>query len=348
MKSSTDHVRIHFGGDTLFSGKVADKMTQNGADYPFKYVKDLFQKDDLTLLNLETPVTERGTGAKNKQFVFKSHPDALKAMKKAGVDVVNLANNHTLDQGTEGLLDTLSHLKANGISYAGAGKDSAEAYAPVYVERKGIKIAILGFSRVLPEMSWNAKAGRPGIAGIYNEDLKLAVQSIQQARAKASIVIVVAHWGKERVTKADELQNSIAHAFVDAGADLVVGGHPHVLQGVEQYKGKWIAYSAGNFIFTKATGRPQTWDTAVFEADCKTTGQCDLKMIPYFTEIGQPIPKSAADGAKLLKSIEKLSPGIKIDASGNLKSLAPNTSLGFNSSKSTSAEQKDLTQENSG
>lgn len=327
--SSNETLLINFGGDTIFSGKVAEKMDQKGIDYPFQYVKDLFQKDDLTILNLETPVTTRGIGAKNKQFVFKAHPDALKAMKNAGVDAVNVANNHTLDQGVEGLLDTLDHLKSNKIAFAGAGRNSDEAYAPVYIERKGIKIALLGVSRVLPELGWNARAGKPGLAGVYNEDVKLALKSIQDTRKKADIVIVVAHWGKERVTVPDSNQTTLAHSFVDAGADLVVGGHPHVLQGVEQYKGKWIAYSTGNFIFTKATTRPKTWDTAVFQARCTTQGKCDLRMIPFFTEIGQPVPKNAKDGAKLIKEIEKLSPGVKIDANGNMKATKNNTSLGM-------------------
>ncbi|MNK68548.1 Capsule biosynthesis protein CapA [compost metagenome] len=337
---------INFGGDTIFSGKVAEKMDQNGIDFPFKYVKDLFQKDDLTVLNLETPVTTRGIGAKNKQFVFKAHPDALKAMKNAGVDAVNVANNHTLDQGVQGLLDTLEHLKANKISFAGAGNNSNEAYAPVYIERKGIKIALFGFSRVLPELSWNAKADRPGIAGVYNDDVKLAVKSIQDARKKADLIIVVAHWGKERVTVPDSNQTSLAHSFIDAGADLVVGGHPHVLQGVEQYKGKWIAYSTGNFVFTKATTRPKTWDTAVFQARCTTGGKCDLRMIPYFTEIGQPVPKNAKDGAKLIKEIESLSPGVKIDSSGNIRSSKNDTSLGL--IPSDAENQVDSSMNNSG
>lgn len=328
-KNAKETLLINFAGDTIFSGKVADKMNQNGIDYPFKYVKDLFQKDDLTILNLETPVTTRGIGAKNKQFVFKAHPDAIKAMKDAGVDAVNVANNHTLDQGEQGLLDTLDHLKANNIPFAGAGRNSDEAYAPVYIERKGMKIALFGFTRVLPELGWNARAGRPGLAGVYNEDVNLAVKSIQDARKKANLIIVVAHWGKERVTVPDNNQTTLAHSFIEAGADLVIGGHPHVLQGVEQYKGKWIAYSTGNFIFTKATNRPKTWDTAVFQARCTTKGNCDLRMIPYFTEIGQPVPKNAADGAKLIKEIDSLSPGVNIDANGNFKATKNNTSLGM-------------------
>lgn len=314
---SGDQLVFHFGGDTLFAGKVAEKLAATGFDFPFQYVSGLFQNDDLTVLNLETPVTDNGVSAEDKQYVFKSSPLALDAMAKAGVDAVNLANNHTLDQGQEGLLDTLSHLKNAGIASVGAGKNADEAFTPYYTERKGVKIALLGFSRVLPKSDWNAGAGTPGIAGVY--DPTRAYQEIQKAKQKAEIVIVIAHWGKERVQQIDSTESTLAHGFIDAGADLVIGGHPHVLQGVEQYKGKWIAYSTGNFIFTKSTNA-KTWETGVFEAHCSKGGSCGLKLIPYQAELAQPVPMNEEDGAKLLKEIQDLSPGVTVDSEGNIKS----------------------------
>ncbi|WMT39486.1 CapA family protein [Paenibacillus sp. D2_2] len=248
--------------------------------------------------------------------MFKSSPKALSELAKAGVDAVNLANNHTLDQGVEGLLDTIQHLKDNKIQYVGAGSNRDEAYAPVYFERKGIKIALFGFSRVIPQNSWMAGKNNAGVAAVY--DSTLAVKAIQEARKKADLVLVVTHWGKERVTKLEEHQTNLSHAFIDAGADLVIGGHPHVMQGIEQYKGKWIAYSTGNFIFTKSND-PKTWETAVFSVKCSKNADCQLKLTPYFTEIGQPVPMNEKDGAKMLKEIEALSPGIKIDASGEVR-----------------------------
>ncbi|SDF64451.1 poly-gamma-glutamate synthesis protein (capsule biosynthesis protein) [Fontibacillus panacisegetis] len=307
---------IHFGGDTIFSDKVAVKLNEEGYDYPYEYVRELFQNDDLTVVNLETPVTERGVGAENKTFVFKSSPKALPEMVKAGIDAVNLANNHSLDQGVEGLLDTIDHLKDNHILHVGAGKNRNDAFTPIYVERKGIKIAICGFSRVIPHESWSAEKKRAGVAATYNSEM--AVKAIQAARKNADLVLVVVHWGKERATELEKHQTSLAHEYIDAGADLVIGGHPHVLQGIEKYKNKWIAYSSGNFIFTKSKD-PKTWDTAVFSAKCTKKGDCDLSLIPYRTELGRPVPVSEEDGAGILKMVEGLSPGIKIDASGNVK-----------------------------
>lgn len=313
-----ERVLIHFAGDTIFSSKVADKLEKEGYDYPYRYVKELFQNDDLSIVNLETPVTDGGTAAENKTFVFKSSPKALPEMAKAGIDAVNLANNHTLDQGTEGLLDTIEHLKQNGVHYFGAGKNSKDAYAPVYIDRNGIKIAICGFTRVIPESHW-AAGKNPGVAAAY--DSTLAVKSIKTARKNADLVLVVAHWGKERSTKLEEHQTELARAFIDAGADLVVGGHAHVLQGLEQYKGKWIAYSTGNFIFTKSKDA-KTWETAVFAAECSKSGECSLKLIPFKTELGQPVPMNEEDGAKLLKEVQSFSPGVSISASGEVKGAA--------------------------
>ena len=311
----SNSVLLHFGGDTLFSGKVEQLLGSKGFDYPFQYVTSLFQQDDLTLVNLETPVTKRGTSAKDKQFVFKSPPEALHAMKQAGVDVVNLANNHTLDQGPVGLLDTLDYLKTVELGAVGAGENADQAYRPYYVDRKGIRIAVFGFSRVLPSGDWIAGPSKLGIAGVY--DPTRAYAAIQSARSQADLIIVVAHWGTERVQQQNDTQTSLAHGFIDAGADLIVGGHPHVLQGLEQYKGKWIAYSTGNFIFTKSTNA-KTWETAVFEARCTKQSVCSMKLIPYDAELGQPVPMIPEDGANLLKEIGRLSPGLTVDSSGNV------------------------------
>lgn len=312
-------VHLHFAGDVIFSGSVESKLKKEGYHYPYEYVRELFENDDLSVLNLETPVTTRGTPAEDKSFVFKAPPKALPSMHQAGVDAVSLANNHTLDQGVEGLLDTMKHLKDSGIHYFGAGTNKQEAYAPVYLERKGIKIALCGFSRVIPKADWAAGKNKPGLAVAY--DSAEAVKAVQGARQNADLVIVMTHWGKERTTKLEKHQTTLAREFVDAGADLVIGGHPHVLQGLERYKGKWIAYSTGNFIFTKKASAEDTWDTAVFEAKCTKHGDCRMRLLPFRTEVGQPVPLQGEEGARILKKVESLSRNIAIDANGAVHSL---------------------------
>lgn len=311
-------VTIHFVGDMIFSGKVETLLEKKGYSYPFQYLGDTFKKDDLTLGNLETPVTTGGVSAQNKQYVFKSSPKALDALRAAGMDVVNLGNNHILDQGEVGLLDTIKHLDQTGIQYVGAGKNADRAYQPLYIKRGGMTIAVVGCSRVYPEPGWAAGSTKPGVASAYNGKgyRDRVLTTIANARKKADLVIVMTHWGIERSLNPDANQKKLAHDFVDAGADLIVGGHPHVLQGLEQYKGKWIAYSTGNFIFTKSN-TPSTWKTAVFQATCKPKSGCSMKLTPYHAELGQPVPMNAQDGSKLMNELQNLSVGgVKISGKG--------------------------------
>ncbi|MED1953891.1 CapA family protein [Brevibacillus centrosporus] len=309
-------ISLSFAGDVMMSGNVEKTLQEKGYDYAFSHVSPLFLTDDYTIVNLETPITERGTPSDNKAFVYKSSPLAVPAMKQAGIDAVNLANNHTLDQGTEGLLDTLAALENHQIDYVGAGKDDARAYAPVYIEKNGIRVALLGFSRVIPEYSWYAGKNKPGLAATY--DPALAVQSIEEAQAGADVVIVIAHWGKEKVDDPIEHQTTLARTFIDAGADLVIGGHPHVLQGFEKYQDKWIAYSLGNFIFTRAS-EPKTWESMVLQAECTKQGSCELTMLPYHAELGQAVPMNEADGRLLLERIQSLSNSVTIHPNGRLE-----------------------------
>ncbi|MCM3783136.1 CapA family protein [Neobacillus mesonae] len=306
---------INFAGDVQFAGKVEELLEREGFDYPYQHLGDLFHKDDLTFINLETPVTTGGEAALGKTYVYKSSPKALEAMAEAGVDAVNLANNHILDQGLGGLEDTLKFLDDYKIKYVGAGKDRKKAYSPVYYKAGGMRIALLGFTRVIPEANWRAEAGKPGVADAY--DSTEAVKAIQKAKKDADLVIVMAHWGEERKITPNEHQKTLGEQFVDAGADLVIGGHPHVLQGLESYKGKWIAYSTGNFIFSRSTTE-ETWRTAIFQATCEKSGNCSMKLIPYHAELGQPVPMEQEDGLALLKDIEARSFGAKIGADGSV------------------------------
>ncbi|MED1916038.1 CapA family protein [Bacillus thuringiensis] len=312
-------VQLTFVGDIMMSGNVEKTLLANSYDYPYKHVSSLFLQDDITIANLETPITETGVAAQNKAYVYKSSPLAVPAMKNAGIDVVNLANNHSMDQGVPGLLDTFDALDENRIEYVGAGKDASRAYSPVFIEKNGIKIAILGFSRVIPETSWYAGHSQPGMAASY--DPSLAVKAIQEAKNQADLVVVIAHWGKERADYPVDHQKELSRAYIDAGADLIVGGHPHVLQGFERYNDKWIAYSLGNFIFTRSN-EPKTWETMVLQANCTKSGDCELTMLPFHAELGQAVPMNASNGAALLKRIESISESVDIQSDGRIQPRA--------------------------
>ncbi|REE82710.1 poly-gamma-glutamate synthesis protein (capsule biosynthesis protein) [Paenibacillus taihuensis] len=311
-----DSITLSFAGDVLLAAAVENLMQKNGFDYPYTYVQPFLQKPDFMAVNLETPVTTRGTPAQNKQYVYKSSPDALPALKASGIDLVNLANNHTMDQGEEGLLDTIEHLDSAGIPNMGAGRDDAEAFKPVLLEAKGISVAYIGLSRVIPEGSWKAGKDHPGLAETY--DSTRAVKAIQEAKKQADLVVVMVHWGIEREDNPNADQTRLAHEYIDAGADLVIGSHPHTLQGFESYKGKWIAYSLGNFIFPGMTP-DKTKDTGVVDARCSVDGKCSLLMHPMRSNQSQPAPLKGEDAAALLKRISSISIHASIDAAGNVK-----------------------------
>ncbi|UJF31631.1 CapA family protein [Paenibacillus hexagrammi] len=309
-------VKLDFVGDVIMAGNVEDILLKQGYDYPYTNVKDIWTNADYTIANLETPVTTRGT-AQSKEYVYRSSPDALPELKAAGVDLVNLANNHIMDYGQDGLFDTMEVLDKLDIKRVGAGKNTQEAYEPVIVEKQGIKIAFLGFSRVVPDASWKAGADHAGVAETYS--YLMPVEAVQKAKQQADLVVVLAHWGTEREDNPDKNQKELAHRYIDAGADLIVGGHPHVLQGFENYKGKWIAYSMGNFIFT-TNGNSKTWDSGILEASCSKDQQCDIQLVPILTKGALPTPMNAEDGSKLFERLTKISKAfnVKVDEQGHI------------------------------
>jgi poly-gamma-glutamate synthesis protein (capsule biosynthesis protein) len=308
-------VRLAFVGDLLLGSSVETMMRKQGLDYPFSGALEYLLSPDITAGNLENPITTRGIPAANKQYVFKGSPDLLPPLKEAGFDIVSLANNHTLDQGTEGLLDTIAHLKEAGIASVGGGNDDTEAFAPVVIEANGIKIAYLSVSRVVPEGSWKADKNHPGVAEAY--DSRRAVAAIAKAKQEADLVVIMVHWGVERAEQPVEHQTTLARQFIDAGADLVIGSHPHVMQGFEQYKGKWIAYSLGNFIFN-VTATPHTKDTGVLDAVCTKDGACNLTFHPMVSNQSRPEPVEPEKAKQLTDYLTSISKafGVKVDQDG--------------------------------
>ena len=199
------------------------------------------------MVNQEFPFTDRGEKVADKQFNFRVSPKWVSALKEMDVDLVTLANNHILDYGQQGLLDSCDTLNEAGIAYVGGGRDLDEAKKLVTMEAGGRTIGFLGTSRVYMDGSWAAGAGHPGVFSTY--DPSLAIEEIKKAREQCDYLVIYVHWGIERNTEPESYQRSMGQAYIDAGADLVVGSHPHVLQPVEAYKDKTIAYSLGNFVF---------------------------------------------------------------------------------------------------
>jgi len=318
---NSGRVKLAFVGDVLLGEYVGTLMERNGFDYPYVHVGDQLRSADIAAANLETAVTAlAGEKPGLKTYEFRSDPDALPAFREAGFDLVNLANNHTLDFGADGLRDTMKHLEASELLHVGAGETADEAYAPVYIEKNGLRVAIFGFTRVIPDTSWKVGAKKLGLADTYN--YTRPVQEIEKAAAEADVVIVLTHWGDEGTQEPHpQEQVELGRRFIDAGADLVVGSHPHVLQGFEKYGGGWIAYSLGNFIFTKSKN-PLTYEAAVLEAECGEDGDCSLKLTPYYADTPQPQPMAPERTRELMARLDELSVGASVDAEGNISAEA--------------------------
>lgn len=311
------NVTLSFVGDVMMAGNVERLVEQHGYDYPFQNVREMLLKSDLSVANLETSVTEGGE-PEDKQYVYRTKPKALAAMRDHGIRLVTLANNHSMDYGVEGFLDTLDHLEQAGILHVGAGRNEAEAYRPAVVELNGVRTAFLGFSMVVPHASWKAEGDRPGVAQTY--DYRQPTEAIRKARQEADLVVVLVHWGEERKEEPNGRQKEMARRYIDAGADLVVGSHPHVLQGAEQYKGKWIFYSLGNFIFT-TNDNPLTWESVILNASCTKEGACDLSVVPVRNAWALPTPLEGEEAARVFGRLSDLSINAKVNGDGSIEAV---------------------------
>ena len=242
-------VTLLFAGDVYFSNYVQNAYNRAGgiSGVLDDGIRHEIADADIFMVNQEFPFTDRGEKVPDKQFNFRVSPQWVSALKEMDVDLVTLANNHILDYGQQGLLDSCDTLNEAGIAYVGGGKDLDEAKKLVTMEAGGRTIGFLGTSRVYMDGSWAAGAGHPGVFSTY--DPSLAIEEIKKAKEQCDYLVVYVHWGIERNTEPESYQRSMGQAYIDAGADLVVGSHPHVLQPVETYKDKTIAYSLGNFVF---------------------------------------------------------------------------------------------------
>ena len=311
----TDTITLALVGDILPASSVARLMEKHGYDYPYRESRHILQLADIAAGNLETSITDRGAPEENKEYVYRGPAQALPAIRDAGFDVLSLANNHTLDYGWIGLEDTMNALDDNGLLHMGTGDNETEAYAPVYVEAKGFKVAFIGVSHVVWKTYWNATKDRPGMAETY--DPTRTVAAIAEAKQHADLVVVMVHWGTEYTDQPEPYQVKKGRQFIDAGADLVIGSHPHVLQGFEAYKGRWIAYSLGNFVFS-GTKSPQSAETGVLTASCRKNGQCKLQFHPMLAQAAQPAPMEEEAARALLARIAAVSTAVKIEENGNI------------------------------
>ncbi|BCS55567.1 CapA family protein [Geobacter sp. SVR] len=236
-------------GDIMLAGRWTPVLKQKGFDYPFGDTLAELATGDINLANLEAPIACGGREFTSKKYRFRADPDLAPALRKAGFHLVTLSNNHSMDFGAEALLETMQHLGKAGMDWIGAGKNLSEARTAVIYTVHGKRIAFLGYSLTQPA-EFFAGPQRPGTAPGLE---RFYAADIARVRNQADFVIVTFHWGTEGSPRARPHQRAAAHRAIDAGADAVIGHHPHVLQGIERYRKGIIFYSLGNFAFASAS-----------------------------------------------------------------------------------------------
>ena len=298
---------ILFAGDAMLAETTGDAI-ERGED-PFRHFAEILKTADVRVLNLECAVSTKGAAIKGKRFTFEAHPRVLPVVARH-FNVVSLANNHSVDFGREALADELGLLDSQRLAHIGGGRNSAEARAPHLVEVNGLRIALLAYNDFMPR-SFEAGPNWPGVAWCVAAQVMADIRAAREIH-KADLVIPFMHWGDEH-EPANDRQKKIARRMIDAGADVVVGGHPHVTQEAEYYKGKLIAYSLGNFVFDGFVEGPARIGWVMrLRFDKKGLLQWDT-VVAHLDEGGNPKPdaeaSSPAGDARLGTMVESRAAG---------------------------------------
>ena len=264
--------KLIFGGDVMLGGFIDSALEKN--KNPFSNLESTIKNADIAFCNLEGPFTKSEKKIK-KEFNFKVEPEKVKYLSEAGFDVVSLANNHLYDYDGKGLEDTLYNLDRTSISYCGAGMSIKKARKMSIIEKNGMKFAFLAYTTTQPSEMY-AGEKKPGVAYANADWIK---EDVSKAKNLADIVIVSYHGGTERSYSPTEKQKELARLAIDSGADIVIGHHPHVLQGVEEYKKGFIAYSLGNFTFGAYKGN-EIKESAILKIKVNKHGIEDYSFIP--------------------------------------------------------------------
>ncbi|MGI6001689.1 MAG: CapA family protein [Candidatus Merdisoma sp.] len=300
-----------FAGDLFLTDLLQSKYNQQGISAAASdSLLSVLREADIFMLNEEFPFGTTGEPMEEKEYTFRVDPSYSTVLSELGVDIVTLANNHMLDFGRGPLTETLNTLDQAGIAHVGAGENLDEAKALKTFEMGGRTIGFLGASRVIPEHSWNASSGSSGLFTTY--DAAALVEQIQKAEESCDFTVVYVHWGIEKNTQPEEYQKTLARQYIDAGADAVIGAHPHVLQGIEFYQGKPIFYSLGNFIFSNGA-----YETMLVELTVGGT-ETEIRLIPCVSEANQMRLLEESAWPAFYQNLESLSFGITIGDDGTV------------------------------
>ena len=314
---SEEYVTLLFAGDILFDPNysVMAKVLQNGGDIGNGIAPDLIgeMRSAVTrMLNNEFAYSDRGAPTPEKQFTFRARPDSVAYLTDMGVDIVSLANNHAYDYGEQALLDSLQILQAEGIPYVGAGVNEQEASAPVYFIINDMKIAFISATQIERLDNPDTKGATetsPGVFRCFNGE-KL-MQTVAQAKEESDFVVVYIHWGTENQEETDWLQNKQAPELVEAGADLIIGDHPHILHRIEITDGVPVIYSLGNFWFNS-----KPLDTGMVKVTISEEGLQSFQFIPCQQVNCRTSMLEGEEKSRVLGEMRRMSGNVQIDEDG--------------------------------
>lgn len=309
-------VTMTFAGDVLFDDHYAITGTVRASgdisQGIMPEVMERMQAADIMMLNNEFAYSNRGTPLEEKQFTFRARPETAAYLTDLGVDIVSLANNHAYDYGPDALEDTLTTLRETGIPYVGAGRDISEARKPVYYIVGDIKIAFVSATQIerldTPDTK-EATETSPGVFRCWNGE-KL-METVREAAKNSDFVVAYIHWGTENQAELDWAQLKQAPELVAAGADLVIGDHPHCLQPIGVIQGVPVIYSLGNFWFNS-----KTLDTGMVEVVIDETGIVSYQFVPCLQSGCRTTLLQGAEKERVLAYMRGISEGVRIDGDG--------------------------------
>lgn len=309
-------VTISFAGDILFDANYAimGKVAGNGniANGIMPELIAEMKSADIMMLNNEFPYSDRGTPTENKAFTFRAKPSTVSYLNDLGVDLVALANNHAYDYGQEAFEDTMSILEEAGITYVGAGRNLQEARRPVYYIINNLKIAFVAATQIERLDNPDTRGATDTSAGVFrcwNGDNLL--ETVREAKENSDFVIVYLHWGTENQTETDWAQEKQAPEVAEAGADLIIGAHPHCLQRIDVIDDVPVVYSLGNFWFNS-----KTVDTGMVKAVLNEDGLQSLQFLPCLQSGSCTKLVQGEEKKRILDFMRNISGGVRIDEEG--------------------------------
>ena len=312
-----NEVTIAFAGDILFDDHYAimARVVQNGGDITNGIDPELIREMnsvDIMMINNEFPYSDRGAPLEDKAFTFRAKPSTVSYLDELGVDIVSLANNHAYDYGEEAFLDTITTLENAGIAYVGAGRNLQEARKPVCYIINNMKIAIVSATQIERLDNPDTKGATDSSAGVFrcwNGDNLL--ETVREARENNDFVIAYLHWGTENVDTIDWAQEKQAAEVTEAGADLVIGDHPHCLQQISVVNGVPVVYSLGNFWFSS-----KTLDTGMIKVTLNENGLQDCQFIPCLQSGSRTVLLQGEEKQRVIDYMQSLSGNVHIDEDG--------------------------------